>query len=59
VCTRFGGEYQEKKPLPRPRHKLENIKTDFKKDRCGLDLNGYDNDKWWALVSTAMKFRLP
>jgi hypothetical protein len=38
--TPFGGEFQGKKPFARPKHRLENIKTDFKKDRSGLDLNG-------------------
>ena len=60
----FGGEKPEgKRPLGRPRRRWEdNIKMDLREVGRGC---GYwvelprDRDKWRALVSTVMNFRVP
>ena len=59
----FGGETWGKEPLGRPRRRREdNIKMDLQEvgrgcgDRMGL---AKDRDRWRALVSTVMNFRVP
>ena len=52
-----------KRPLGRPRRRWEdNIKMDLKEvgRGCGdwMEL-AHDRDRWWALVSTVMNFRVP
>ena len=64
VCTRFWwGNLREKRPLRRPRRRWEdNIKMDLVEvgRGCGdwIEL-AQDRDRWRALVSTAMNFRVP
>jgi hypothetical protein len=57
------GKPEGKRPLWRPRLRWEdNIKMDLQEvgGGCGdwLEL-GQDRDRWWALVNTVMKIRLP
>ena len=57
------GKPEVKRPLGRPRCRWEdNIKTDLQEvgEGCGdwMEL-AQDRDRWRALVSTAMKFRVP
>ena len=57
------GKPEEKIPLGRPRHIWEyNIKMDLEEvgRGCGdcMEL-AHDRDRWRALVSTVMKFRVP
>ena len=52
-----------KRPLGRPRRRWEdNIKMDLQElgKGCGdwMEL-AQDRDRWWALVSTVMNFRVP
>jgi len=64
ACSTYGGRRGEyrvlvgkregKRPLGRPRHRLEdNIKMDFQEVGCGgIDWNelAQVRDRWWALV---------
>ena len=57
------GKPEGKRPLGRPRPRWEyNIKTDFQEvgEGCGdwMEL-GQDRDRWRALLSTVMNFRVP
>ena len=57
------GKHEGKRPLGRPRRRWDdNIKMDFQKvgRGCGdwMEL-AQDRDKWRALVSTVMNFRVP
>ena len=56
------GKPEGKGPLGRPRRRWEdNIKTDLEVGRgCGdwMELS-QDRDRWLALVSTVMNFRVP
>ena len=57
------GKPEGKRPLGRPRRRWEdNIKMDLQKvgGGCGdwMEL-AQDRDRWWALVSTVMKLRVP
>ena len=57
------GKLEGKRPLGRPRLRWEdNIKMDLEKvgSGCGdwMEL-AQDRDRWWALVSTVMNFRVP
>jgi hypothetical protein len=57
------GKSEGKRPLGRPRCRLEdNIKTDLQEmgrgDMDWIELAQY-RDRWWALVSVVMYFRVP
>ena len=57
------GKPERKRPLGRPRRRWEdNIKMDLQEmgGGCGewLEL-AQDKERWWALVSTVMKRRVP
>ena len=57
------GKPEGKRPLVRPRRRWEdNIKMDLQKvgRGCGdwMEL-AQERDRWWALVSTVMNFRVP
>ena len=57
------GKPEGKRPLGRPRLRWEdNIKMDLQEvgRGCGdwMEL-AEDRDRWWALVSTVMNFRVP
>ena len=59
----LAGKPEGKRPLGRPRRRWEdNIKTDFQKvgGGCGgwMEL-AQDRERWKALVSTVMNFRVP
>ena len=64
VCTRFWwGNLRERDPLRRPRRRwVDNIKMYLQKvgRGCGdwMEL-AQDRDRWRALVSTVMNFRVP
>jgi len=64
VCTGFWwGKPEGKRPLGRPRHRWEdNIKMDLQEagGDCGdwMEL-AQDRERWRALVSTVMNFRVP
>ena len=57
------GKLKGKRPLGRPRHRCEdNIKMNFQEvGRGGGDWMEFaqDRDRWRALVSTVMNFRVP
>ena len=57
------GKSEGKRPLGRPRHRCEDtIKMDLEElGRGGGDWMelAKDRDRWWALVSTVMNFRVP
>ena len=64
VCTGFWwGNLRERDPLRRPRCRWEdNIKMDL--EEVGRDCGDWmelaeDRDRWRALVSTVMNFRVP
>jgi hypothetical protein len=57
------GKPDRKRPLGRPRRRCEdNIKMDLQEVRggCGdwMEL-AQDRERWWAIVSTTMNFRVP
>ena len=57
------GKPEGKRSLGRPRRRWEdNIKIDLEEvgSGCGdwMEL-AQDSDRWWALVSTVMNFRVP
>jgi hypothetical protein len=57
------GKPEGKRPLGRPRHRLEdNIKIDLQKLGCGvldwIEL-AQDRDRWWALVNAVMNLLVP
>ena len=57
------GKPERKRPLGRPRRRWEdNIKMDLQEvgRGCGdwMEL-AQDRDRWWALVNTVRKFRVP
>ena len=63
VHTVLVGKPEGKRPLGRPRRRWEdNIKMDHQEmgRGCGdwMEL-AKDRDRWWALVSTVMNFRVP
>jgi hypothetical protein len=56
------GKPERKSPLGRPRHRWEDIRMDLQEVECGcVDWMGLaqDRDRWWALVSAVMNFRVP
>ena len=57
------GKPEGKRPLGRPRRRWENnIKMDLQEVERGygdfMEL-AQDRDRWWALMSTVMNFRVP
>ena len=70
ACGTYGGEERRvqekpegKRPLRTPRRRWEdNIKMDLQEVGCwgyGLDRDGSDSDRWRALVTAVMNFRVP
>ena len=57
------GKPERKKPLGRPRHRWDdNIKMDLQEVEwgCGVWMElAQDRERWRALVSTVMNFRVP
>jgi hypothetical protein len=57
------GKPEGTRPLGRPRRRWEdNIKMDLQEvgGGCGDSMEqAQDRDRWWALVSTVMNFRVP
>ena len=73
ACNMLGGEKrlysvlmekpEGKRPIGRPRRRWEdNIEMGLQEMGCGgmdwIEL-AQDRDRWWALVSTVMSFRVP
>ena len=63
VCSVLVVNPEGKRPLGRPRCRWEdNIKMDLQEVGCGgidwIEL-AQDKDRWWALVTSAMNFRVP
>jgi hypothetical protein len=63
ACRILVGKPEGKRPLGRPRRRWEdNIKMNLRELGCSgmdwIDL-AQDRDQWTALVSTAMKLRVP
>jgi len=59
----IGGEPEGRRPLGRPRHRWEgNIRMDLREVGCGyvdwMEL-AQDRDRWRALASAVMNFRVP
>jgi len=57
------GKPEEKRPLGRPRRRLEdNINLDLQEVGCGamdrIDM-AHDRDRWQALVNEVMNLRVP
>ena len=57
------GKPERKRPLGTPRRRWEdNSKLDLQEVRCAgmdwIDL-AQDRDRWWALVTAVMNFRVP
>jgi len=51
------GKPEGRRPLGRPRRRLDNIRTDLQEVGCGyMDWIGLtqDRDRWWTLVSAVM-----
>jgi hypothetical protein len=63
MCRVFVGKPEGKRPLWRPRRRWEgNVRMDLQEVGCGCeDWIGlaHDRDRWRALVSAAMNFRVP
>ena len=63
VCRVLVQKHEGKRPLGRPRQKWkDNIKIELQEMGCGsMDWNdvAQDRDRWGALVSTVMNFRVP
>jgi len=63
ICRVFGGKPEGKRPLGRPRHRREdNIKMGLEEVGCGVMdwiKLAQDRDRWRALVSVVMNFRVP
>jgi hypothetical protein len=63
VCTILLGNQDTKRPLGRPLYRWEvYMKVDFKEMKLEvveLIQLAQDRNRWWALVNTVMKLRVP